>query len=192
VSNESEGLVLSQQLADNLIATFALRSIKFVHEFCEENRSAFAVFETAGINTAESLRDADADALLFLVTLLKRCRNEQVGRAIVAHVLDGRLRLAGLKPLSIRLGGRADGTAVRVRPELIAVFGFKIYGYSNQEIADQVGLSLKRVKNIGTELYQPWVGTAPVAEQRKVTLLWRAAVDEGYVGTGDMQSSSHI
>jgi DNA-binding NarL/FixJ family response regulator len=141
------------------------------------------VFETDGIGVAESLRGADTDAVLFLVTILRRCRNEQVGRAIVAHVLGGRLRLAALKPLSMRLGGRADASTVRVRPELIAVFGFKIYGFSNQEIADHVGLSVKRVKNIGTELYQPWVGATGVSEQKKLTLLWRAAVDEGYVET---------
>jgi len=96
-------------------------------------------------------------------------------------LLEGRLCVEKLKILATRLGGRGSKNGPVVSPDLIAVYGFKVYGFTNQQIADYLHLSVKRVKSLVSEIYRPFIPDENVNDQRKLLLLQKLALDEGFI-----------
>lgn len=166
--------------------------ITLTKKFYEKHEDFFRQYQITGM-PVQRLRNAER--ILFLHRLLSRCESESIRRSIAVLIAEGILRLEKLEELTFRLidknggsedTGRSEGTGrrdlTRVKPDRIAVFGWKVMGLSNQKIADRVGLDRSAVKNHLTKIYETFVpDTEHLDPEERHAILLKSAIEEGFI-----------
>lgn len=114
----------------------------------------------------------------FLTEILKLTRQEKIRDSLLCHIMEGRLKVAQLRDLSIQLGaGRRIGPTV---PTLISVFGWKVVGKAIREIAECLGISKNTVGSLVTQIYEV-ILPDETGLKGPVDKLRRLAEEEGFI-----------
>ncbi len=122
------------------------------------------------------------ESLSCLVDLIGRLRpNDPIRRAILFHIVEGRLKLSSLPQATKALRARQDSR--RLSPSLIAVLGYKLSRMPNGHIAKLLGLSKKRVQNLVYEIYQALLGEEEwgLSPEEKQIRLRQIAQEQGLI-----------
>ena len=200
------GTDASLQRPLSIVLEYVLDLIAFTKKFYDKHADIIQQIKMTGMLSKPI---NDAKSLLFLHELLSsyqpsdKTKREIIKRNLVDLLVQGVLRIEKLEELAYRLSDRNGGEnsrrrgsstqadLSRLKPERIAVFGWKVVGLSNEEIAKRLGLNRKTVLNHGTPIYETFApDSLHLDSEERLAFLVKAAVEEGFIFS-QKESSKH-